>query len=223
MNGLVVNGDNVTALGLAVEHYEAEQVVWNGEGGETIFYQSEMPYDVPSQSAWMNGSLDGYASYNVAPSVTTHQAYGLGVYSYFDVAGVTIFSNSGIAAPVASGVTFSDLVSVYLAGSGGITYTIASDSPGITDNALLGRQQRRLHSGSKRSWEALRHGNFSQHNQCDLGRQHCGIVLHCELQPLSQHDLWLHSGLDKSDCFWPDERIVFRFGAGDRNHLLLPG
>ena len=135
LNGLVVNGDNVTALGLAVEHYEAEQVVWNGEGGETIFYQSEMPYDVPSQSAWMNGSLDGYASYNVAPSVTTHTAHGIGVYSYFDVTGVTILSNSGIAAPVASGVTFSDLVSVYLAGSGGITYTIASDSPGITDNA----------------------------------------------------------------------------------------
>ena len=134
MNGLVVNGDNVTALGLAVEHYEAEQVVWNGEGGETIFYQSEMPYDVPSQSAWMNGSTDGYASYNVAPSVTTHSAYGLGVYSYFDQ-GVTIVANSGIAAPVASGVTFSDLVTVYLAGSGGITYTIASDSPGITDNA----------------------------------------------------------------------------------------
>jgi fibronectin type 3 domain-containing protein len=135
MNGLVVNGDNVTALGLAVEHFEAEQVVWNGEGGETIFYQSEMPYDVPNQASWMNGSLNGYASYNVAPSVTTHAAYGLGVYSFFNVAGVTIFSNSGIAAPVATGVTFSDLVSVYLAGSGGITYTIASDSPGVTDNA----------------------------------------------------------------------------------------
>jgi hypothetical protein len=135
MNGLVVNGDNVTALGLAVEHYEAEQVVWNGEGGETIFYQSEMPYDVPSQSGWMNGSLNGYASYNVAPSVTSHTAYGLGVYSYFDVAGVTIFSNSGIAAPVASGVKFTDLVSVYLAGSGGITYTVASDSHGVSDNA----------------------------------------------------------------------------------------
>ncbi|MGA9671669.1 MAG: malectin domain-containing carbohydrate-binding protein [Terracidiphilus sp.] len=135
MNGLVVNGDNVTALGLAVEHFEAEQVIWNGEGGETIFYQSEMPYDVPNQASWMNGSLNGYASYNVAPSVTTHAAYGLGIYSFFNVAGVTIFSNSGIAAPVATGVTFSDLVSVYLAGSGGVNYTIASDSPGVTDNA----------------------------------------------------------------------------------------
>ena len=133
MNGLVVNGDNVTALGLAVEHYEAEQVVWNGQGGETIFYQSEMPYDVPSQAAWMNGSVDGYASYNVAPSVTTHTAYGLGVYSYFNQ-GVAIIANSGIAAPVAAGVTFTDSVSVWLTGSGQINYNIASNSPGITDN-----------------------------------------------------------------------------------------
>jgi hypothetical protein len=133
MNGLVVNGDNVTALGLAVEHYEAEQVLWNGEGGETIFYQSEMPYDVPSQAAWMNGSVDGYASYNVAPSVTSHIAYGLGVYSYFDQ-GVAIVANSGISAPVASGVIFNDAVTVFLAGSGDINYTIASDSS-TADNA----------------------------------------------------------------------------------------
>jgi fibronectin type 3 domain-containing protein len=133
MEGLVVNGDNVTALGLAVEHYEAAQVQWNGEGGETIFYQSEMPYDVPSQSAWMDGTIDGYASYNVSPAVTTHQAYGLGVYSFFNQ-GVDIIANSGILAPVASGVTFTDSVSVFLAGSGQITYNISSDSP-TADNA----------------------------------------------------------------------------------------
>ena len=133
MEGLVVNGDNVTALGLAVEHYEAAQVQWNGEGGETIFYQSEMPYDVPSQSAWMDGSIDGYASYNVSPSVTTHQAYGLGVYSFFNQ-GVNIVANSGILAPVANGVKFTDSVSVFLAGSGQINFNIASDSS-TADNA----------------------------------------------------------------------------------------
>ena len=133
INGLVVNGDNVTALGLAVEHYEGEQVVWNGERGETIFYQSEMPYDVPSQSAWMNGGVDGYASYNVSPAVTTHSAYGIGVYSYFDQ-GVDIIANSGISVPVAAGVTITDALTVFLAGSGQITYTIASDSPTV-DNA----------------------------------------------------------------------------------------
>ena len=133
MEGLVVNGDNVTALGLAVEHYEAAQVQWNGEGGETIFYQSEMPYDVPSQNAWMDGSIDGYASYNVSPLVTTHLAYGLGVYSFFNQ-GVNIVANSGILAPVAKGVTFTDSVSVFLAGSGQINFNIASNSP-TADNA----------------------------------------------------------------------------------------
>jgi Malectin domain/Fibronectin type III domain len=132
-NGLVVNGDYVTALGLAVEHYEQSQVVWNGEGGETIFYQSEMPYDVPSESAWMDGSVDGYASYTVSPSVNTHTAFGLGVYSYFDQ-GVDIIANSGITVPVADGVTITHAVTVFLAGSGQITYTIASDNDTV-DNA----------------------------------------------------------------------------------------
>jgi hypothetical protein len=136
MEGLVVNGDNVTALGLAVEHYEAAQVQWNGEEGETIFYQSEMPYDVPSQSAWMDGSIDGYASYNVAPTVTTHQAYGIGVYSFFNQ-GVNIVANSGILAPVTSGVKFTDSVSVFLSGSGQITYNIASDSPTVDNSGTV--------------------------------------------------------------------------------------
>jgi hypothetical protein len=132
MHGLVVNGDNVTALGLAVEHFEEEQVQWFGEGGETIFYQSEMPYDVPSESAWMDNGVDGYASYNVEPAVTSHLAYGIGVYSYFNQ-GVDIIANSGIAAPVAAGVKFTDAVTVWLAGSGQITSTIASNN-GTMDN-----------------------------------------------------------------------------------------
>lgn len=125
-NGLVVNGDNVVARGLAIEHYEAEQVVWNGEGGETIFYQSEMPYDVPSETAWMNGSVEGYASDNIAPTVRTHTAYGLGVYSVFNL-GVAIVANSGIAAPIAAGVMFHDSVSVTLA-AGQINVNIASNN-----------------------------------------------------------------------------------------------
>jgi hypothetical protein len=133
-NGLVVNGNNVTALGLAVEHFQAEQVVWNGNGGETIFYQSEFPYDVPNQAAWMNGTVDGYASYNVAPSVTSHTAYGIGVYSYFNQ-GVAIIANSGIAAPAVAGVKFTDSLSVWLNGSGQITHTIATNTPGVTENA----------------------------------------------------------------------------------------
>ena len=54
--GLIVNGDNVLATGLFVEHYQKYEVVWNGQGGKTIFFQNEMPYDPPNQAAWMNGS-----------------------------------------------------------------------------------------------------------------------------------------------------------------------
>ena len=54
-NGLVVNGNNVTAYGLFVEHHQEYQVLWNGEGGRTYFYQSEIPYDPPDQASYTSG------------------------------------------------------------------------------------------------------------------------------------------------------------------------
>jgi len=131
-HGLIVNGDNVTALGLAVEHYQKKQVVWNGNGGETIFYQSELPYDPPSQSAWMDDGVDGYASYAVSDKVCSHQAYGLGVYSFFDL-GVNIVETSAITVPNVTGVAVNDAVTVFLTGSGSITYTI--NNVGTTEQA----------------------------------------------------------------------------------------
>jgi hypothetical protein len=119
-HGLVVNGDSVTALSLAVEHYQQSQVQWNGNNGETIFYQSEDPYDVPSQSAWTYNGANGYPSYEVTSIVCSHTAYGLGIYSFFDVSGVTIFQSNSILAPNVSGVNFTDMVTVMLSGSGGI-------------------------------------------------------------------------------------------------------
>lgn len=122
-HGLVVNGDFVTALGLAVEHYEQNQVVWNGEHGQTIFYQSELPYDVPSQSAWTQGNANGYSSYAVSNGVNYHQAYGLGVYSFFDQ-GVDIVEDSAITVPDAEDVSITHAVSVFIAGSGSITHVV---------------------------------------------------------------------------------------------------
>jgi hypothetical protein len=46
-NGMIVAGDDVTAYGLFVEHYQEFQVLWKGNGGRTYFYQSEIPYDLP--------------------------------------------------------------------------------------------------------------------------------------------------------------------------------
>ena len=122
-NGMVVNGANVTTYGLAVEHYQAVQVQWNGNGGADYFYQSEMPYDPPSQSAWMDGSSDGYPSIAVANSVTSFQAYGLGVYCFFNVNPSEISANA-LTSPSSSGVQWHDMVTVSLGGTGTIQHII---------------------------------------------------------------------------------------------------
>ena len=126
-HGLVVNGDGVVATGLAVEHYQQEQVLWNGNGGETIFYQSELPYDPPSQAAWTsatpNGSSNGYPSYAVAPGVNTHTAYGLGIYSFFNQ-GVDIVEENAVSVPNKPGIAIHDAGTVWLNGSGSIMHVI---------------------------------------------------------------------------------------------------
>ena len=55
VNGLVVNGNRVTAYGLFVEHHQQYQVLWNGNAGRTYFYQSEIPYDPPDQASYSSG------------------------------------------------------------------------------------------------------------------------------------------------------------------------
>ena len=122
-HGVVVNSDNMTALGLFVEHYQKEQVLWNGNGGETIFYQSELPYDPPSQNAWMDGNANGYPSYVVSNATTTHQAYGLGIYSFFNQ-GIDIIEDNAMTVPDLSAVTVHDVGAVFLSGNGQITHVI---------------------------------------------------------------------------------------------------
>ena len=124
-NGLVVNGANVTMYGLFVEHFEQYQTIWNANGGRVYFYQSEAPYDVPNQASWMNGSVNGYASYKVGSSVTTHQAWGLGVYCYFS-ANNSVKLYSAIEAPIGTGVQLHDMLSLSLGGIGEITHVLNS-------------------------------------------------------------------------------------------------
>ncbi|MBQ0897149.1 adenylyl cyclase [Micromonospora sp. U56] len=121
--GVIVNGDDVTAYGLFVEHHQRYQTIWNGERGRTIFYQSELPYDPPSQAAWTSPTGRGWASYKVGDRVREHEAWGLGVYSYFNQ-GVDIRCDRGIEAPRRPGVRFHNMVTVFLDGSGGIEKTV---------------------------------------------------------------------------------------------------
>ena len=122
-NGLTVNGNNVTAYGLFVEHYQKYNVVWNGQGGKTIFFQNELPYDPPNQAAYMNGGTRGYAAYKVADNVTSHEGWGLGSYCNFDV-DPSVVAERGFEVPNNSGVRFHDLLTVSLGGKGVINHVI---------------------------------------------------------------------------------------------------
>ncbi len=125
--GVIVNGDNVTAYGLAVEHYQKFEVIWNGQNGEDVFFQNEMPYDPPSQSAWMSSpTTDGYAAFLVSPNVTSFEGYGMGSYSFFNQ-GVPISATQAFQSPDTPGVQFHDILTVFLnaqVGKGGILSVI---------------------------------------------------------------------------------------------------
>jgi hypothetical protein len=127
-NGLVVNGDDVTMYGLFVEHYQQHQTLWNGERGRTYFYQNELPYDPPNQAAWMDGSRRGYAAYKVADTVTTHEAWGLGSYAYFNV-NPSVVADSAFLAPNRPGVRFRNMTTVSLGGTGTIAHVINGVGP----------------------------------------------------------------------------------------------
>ncbi|OBZ15737.1 hypothetical protein A8L34_28505 [Bacillus sp. FJAT-27264] len=131
-NGLIVNGNDVTLYGLFNEHHNEYQTLWNGNNGRTYFYQSEIPYDVPSQSEWMSsgGAINGFASYKVADSVTNHEAWGLGVYSFFRDAAVKL--NSSIEVPEVQGVKIHHATSIWLAGVPGSEITHVVNNTGGT-------------------------------------------------------------------------------------------
>jgi hypothetical protein len=129
-NGLVVNGDRVTAYGLFVEHHQQYQVLWKGEAGWTYFYQSEIPYDPPDQASFTSGAgVNGWASYKVADDVKSHEAWGLGVYSVFRHPNVTL--TRAIEVPRTPDVRFHDMITVALDNLGEISNVI-DDAGGPT-------------------------------------------------------------------------------------------
>ncbi len=108
-----MNGNNVTAYGLFVEHHQEFQVVWNGENGRTYFYQSEIPYDPPDQASYTSApGVNGWASYKVADHVAHHEAWGLGVYSVFRHPNVVL--TRAIEVPKKPTVRFHSMITVAL-------------------------------------------------------------------------------------------------------------
>ncbi|MFJ9084049.1 coagulation factor 5/8 type domain-containing protein [Streptomyces sp. NPDC102384] len=121
--GLVVNGDDVLATGLFVEHFNKYDVQWFGQGGRTIFFQNEKAYDAPNQAAIQDGTTKGFAAYKVDNSVTSHEGWGLGSYCFFNV-DPTIRQDRGFTAPNTPGVKFHDLLVVSLGGKGQYEHVI---------------------------------------------------------------------------------------------------
>ncbi|MDX3486567.1 discoidin domain-containing protein [Streptomyces sp. ID05-18] len=121
--GVRVNGDDVLATGLFVEHFNKYDVEWYGERGRTIFFQNEKAYDAPNQEAIQNGDTKGYAAYRVDDSVEQHEGWGMGSYCYYNV-DPTIVQEHGFKAPVKPGVKFHNLLVVSLGGNGQYQHVI---------------------------------------------------------------------------------------------------
>lgn len=122
--GIVVNGDNVTIYALMVEHFEKYQTVWNGQNGRVYMYQSEIPYDVPEQAAWMShdGAMEGYASFYVADEAEQFEAWGLGIYLYNRDTAVTL--HTAMEVPDREGVKVHNICTVMLTGYPGMEHII---------------------------------------------------------------------------------------------------
>ena len=121
--GLVVNGNDVTATGLFVEHFQKYNVIWNGDGGQVVFFQNELPYDAPTQAAYQHDGVLGYAAFKVADSVRSFQGYGMGSYIFTNV-DPDIHVSHAFEVPVSPAVQLHDLLTVNLSGPGTIDHVI---------------------------------------------------------------------------------------------------
>ena len=122
-NGLVVNGNDVTIYGLFAGHHQQFQVLWKGNGGRTYFYQSEIPYDLLNQASYTSApGVNGWASYKVADGVTSHEAWGLGVYSVFEHPNVVL--TRAFETPKSPEIRFHDMITVALGDHGAISHVI---------------------------------------------------------------------------------------------------
>jgi len=137
--GVVVNGDDVTATGLFVEHFQRVSTTWNGERGTTVLYQNELPYDPPTQADWTqpDGTL-GFPGYEVADSVTTHHLYGGGSYVY-NRNNPSIITENGFEAPTTPGVQLHHLLTVNL--GAGTTRHVVNGVGGQVDDSNTGTPQ----------------------------------------------------------------------------------
>lgn len=135
-NGVVVNGDDVTATGLFVEHFQQYNTIWNGENGVVIMYQNELPYDPPTQADWMHDGVEGWAGYKVGDRVKSHQLSGGGVY-VFNQNNPSIHTENGFEVPQTPGVRLHHIMTVNL--SAGTIDHVVNGVGGPADVSRIGQ------------------------------------------------------------------------------------
>jgi hypothetical protein len=123
LNGVIVNGNHVTATGLFVEHYQEYNLIWNGEHGKVYFFQNELPYE-PSQAQWTadDGTL-GWAGYKVNEAVTEHELWCGGVYCY-NRNHPDVVTENGFEVPNKPGVSLNHIYTRNLSGPGTINFIV---------------------------------------------------------------------------------------------------
>ncbi len=134
--GLVVSANDVTAYGLAVEHFQKYEVVWSGQGGTVEFFQNELPYDVPNQADWMaTPTQDGYPAFLVSPHVTTFSSYGMGSYVMFLQTSAQLINQEPFEVPTTSGVHLTNTFTVMILPSNGGDNSVVDDKGGPNINS----------------------------------------------------------------------------------------
>ncbi len=131
-NGLVVNGNNCITYGLMVEHWQKYNTVWNGDNGQQYFYQNELPYDVPNQASWMEGTVPGIPAIKVTDRATKFYGWGLGIYSYMRVTAIT--TTNAMEAPKVPGISVHRVVTFALGGDKGTILHAVNDTGAAVQN-----------------------------------------------------------------------------------------
>lgn len=131
-NGIMVAGNNVTIYALMVEHFQEYQTIWEGENGKIIFYQCEIPYDVPNQESWLShdGAVNGFASIKIADTVKNHEAWGLGIYLYNRDAEVELHSAMEVPEN-AEDIRVHNICTVMITGNPGMSHIINEEGDAV--------------------------------------------------------------------------------------------
>jgi hypothetical protein len=136
--GLVVTGNNVTAYGLAVEHYQQNEVVWSGNNGTVVFFQNELPYDAPSQTAWQTSPVQpGYPSFLVTNNVQSFNGYGMASYVVFIYTNATLWDSAAFEAPQNPGVQFTDTMDLFISSTCQVNADCFNSSQSGGDDSVI--------------------------------------------------------------------------------------